>query len=59
MFDEEHVFKKTLDRSNREQKQTVKPERIRLNPRYLFIDQNSDFGRDFYHDLLMEQQEQQ
>ena len=31
---------------------------IRMNPRYLFIDPTSSFGRVFYSDLLMEQQEQ-
>ena len=29
-----------------------------LNPRYLFINPASDFGREFYQDLLMEMQEQ-
>ena len=36
----------------------VRPDPRRLNPRYLFIDPDSDFGREFYADLLMEQQEQ-
>ena len=31
---------------------------IRINPRYLFIDPTSSFGKTFYSDLLMEQQEQ-
>ena len=41
-----------IDRSGTE----IRP--ARLNPRYLFIDPSSDFGRSFYKDLLMEQQEQ-
>lgn len=31
---------------------------VRMNPRYLLIDPESAFGREFYADLLMEQQEQ-
>ena len=38
--------------------QTYHPDVTQLNPRYLFIDPNSDFGRNFYQDLLMEMQEQ-
>lgn len=30
----------------------------RLNPRYLFIDLDAVFEKEFYADLLMEQQEQ-
>ena len=29
-----------------------------MNPRYLFINPASEFGREFYQDLLMEMQEQ-
>lgn len=59
MIDENRDFEKVLDRSNRLQMPAVKVDPCRLNPRYLFIDPDSDFGKDFYHDLLMEQQEQQ
>ena len=31
----------------------------RLNPRLVFTDPDAFFGREFYQDLLMEQQEQQ
>ncbi len=34
------------------------PEVSRINPRLVFTNPDTFFGRDLYHDLLMEQQEQ-
>lgn len=34
------------------------PEVTRINPRLVFANPDVFFGRDLYHDLLMEQQEQ-
>ena len=34
------------------------PEVSRINPRWVFTNPDAFFGRELYHDLLMEQQEQ-
>ncbi len=58
MKDEDRDFERVLRASDPDQVPAVQHDRGRMNPRYLFIDSDSDFGRVFYHDLLMEQQEQ-
>ena len=58
MFSEDRFLEKVINGSDPEKVPEMRPEINRMNPRYLFIDPDSDFGRNFYQDLLMEMQEQ-
>ena len=54
----ETEIEKTVDPGTANERSETETKAARLNPRYLFIDPSSDFGRSFYQDLLMEMQEQ-
>ena len=58
MISENPIWKRDIETADLDPEQAYQPDISRLNPRYLFIDPSSEFGRSFYQDLLMEMQEQ-
>jgi hypothetical protein len=59
MIDADAVLEKAPIMRDLDPVPVIQGERNRKNPRLVYSNPDDYFGREFYHDLLMEQQEQQ